>query len=246
MKWMLGRAGKVLSLSVLLALLAGCQSTPPEDATTTLVTWDLMEAPQADATHVPLLLAAESSCGSEGALPQVADVEVEETASAVTITTHVETAIEDAGVCAGTGIGIKVSARLADPLGDRRLVDGACLDADLQGHALCEEGKSFRTTAESRVCREVQDYVKAGKATIELAQSSYPRQLRAQRLWRGSLRRMAGLMSGRPHDAALALSAARTTVSDQSWTPAQEAALSFLNQHLNRRCGLHLETGERS
>jgi hypothetical protein len=92
-------------------------------------------------------------------------VETEETDTSVTLTVHVR---EQRGSCSGVGLaGLRLDAHLDEPLGDRELIDGACLGGDEPARGNCPKPvqRGACGTADYQVDLPIDD---GGNATLRV------------------------------------------------------------------------------
>jgi hypothetical protein len=124
------RGTAAVCIAAIIALLVGCAPRGAETGT-----WALGATPSPESTELTLLVSRlECASGVTGdVLTPIVRVESER----VVITTPVADNGSDDGECPSNDE-VPVTVRLDAPLGDRALIDGACLEGEAVGLLLCD------------------------------------------------------------------------------------------------------------
>lgn len=117
-------------------VLTGCASGAAETGT-----WELRSTPSPKSTEVALVVSRLECAG--GVTGEVLSPVVRIEDERVVIETPVADNGSDDGECPGNDA-VPVTVRLAEPLGDRALVDGACLDGEAAGLTMCDQPERWR------------------------------------------------------------------------------------------------------
>lgn len=96
-------------------------------------------------------------------------------------------------------------------------------------------------SGDSRPCISARRFATIDKATAELADKAYERQVLAQNDWRAALVELGqDLPTADLRRATDLLEEATTTASDHPWSEQQRAAYLYLYSYLRERCGIDL------
>lgn len=96
-------------------------------------------------------------------------------------------------------------------------------------------------SGDSRRCISARRFATIDKATAELADKAYERQVLAQNDWRAALVELGqDLPTADLRKATDILKEATTTASDRPWSEQQRAAYRFLDSYLREDCGIDL------
>lgn len=125
------------SMAGAILLLGGC-STPGETRPGT-GTWELFEPGGIAPESTTLYLGVTRLECSGGATGMVLDPEVRYEQDRILIRTNVEPLPEGAYDCQGND-SVPVTVKLAEPVGEKELVDAVCLDGDAVGTQPCVDG----------------------------------------------------------------------------------------------------------
>lgn len=133
--------GVLLTVILLTVSVSGCAGTVDSRPSGETGVWQLQSEPSRDSTSIDVVV-SRFECAS-GVTGEVLNPLVRSERDRVVVTTPVADNGTDDGECQGNnGVGLNVS--LGESLGERILVDGACLDTDARTTTLCDDPVRWR------------------------------------------------------------------------------------------------------
>lgn len=132
-----------------LLFLAGCQSTSPGSEVTAppgepgdVATWELVGSVTPDSTSFTAGVTRLGCAGGKTGTVLAPQVSYEDARIIVTI--DVEALPDDMAYTCQTNDTVEVTVTLTEPVGERVLVDGACLESEAGGTSYCDDPTGVR------------------------------------------------------------------------------------------------------
>ncbi|WP_404446084.1 hypothetical protein LG315_02420 [Microbacterium marinum] len=131
----------LFAVILLTASISGCAGMVDSRPTGETGVWELQAEPSRDSTSIDIVV-SRLECAS-GVTGELLDPLVRYEDNRVVVTTPVADNGTDDGECQGNN-GVALNVSLGEALGERILVDGACLDTDARTTTLCDDPVRWR------------------------------------------------------------------------------------------------------